>query len=96
MYIYCLALSVCSSLYVSRVHGYRDGEGSRKKKRPNNGEIEALFSGNAKRSKKWISEESTPLLPIKDKNNKLIQRSQKLKQGETNTGAEGFGSNLVF
>ncbi|KAF6020206.1 NOC3L [Bugula neritina] len=52
----------------------RDGDGRQKKKRKNNNEIEALFGMNSKRAKQWTGDDSTPLLPIKDKN-KLIQRS---------------------
>ena len=58
----------------------RDCDGSKKKKRKSeSNEVESLF--NNKRSKKWLTEDSTPLLPIKDKN-KLIQRAQAIERTE--------------
>lgn len=59
----------------------RDDDGKKKKKRKiEDNEVEALFS--KKRSQQWIDEESTPLLPIKDKR-KIIQRAQKIEQPES-------------
>ena len=58
----------------------RDSDGSKKKKRKSeSNEVESLF--NNKRSKKWLTEDSTPLLPIKDKN-KVIQRAQAIERTE--------------
>lgn len=63
----------------------RDGDSRRKKKRKADGEIEALFSANSKRSKQWLEEDSKALLPIKDRN-KLVQRSQKVENVLSKTG----------
>ncbi|XP_067927801.1 nucleolar complex protein 3 homolog [Watersipora subatra] len=56
----------------------KDGESRRKKNRKADDDVEALFSSN-KRAKQWLSEDSKPLLPIKEKN-KLIERSQKIEK----------------
>lgn len=71
--------SVISLGYISHIK-CRDGDTKKRKRKGDTNEVEALFS--KKRSSKWLTEDSTPLLPIKDKR-KVIQRSQVIDHNDS-------------